>query len=130
MQKLLNRSSAPRARSAFRPCPGHGRNRALGGCPIHRVTKCNLARSPGCVVRSAMSCCEDRGVSLASRCGSLLVVPRAVTLWFATFEHVLEVRVLVKRCAIRHLVDKIFGQTRVVLALSAVGKIVQLRLLF
>src|SRR5438094_4365887 len=101
MQKLLNRSCAPRARSAFRPCPGDRRNRALGGCPIHRVTKCNLAQSPGlCHLECYAASRGSRIMSLASRCGSLLVVPRAVTLWFATFEHVLEVRVLVKRCAI------------------------------
>src|SRR5690242_14629950 len=68
--------------------------------------------------------------SLGPQCRSFLVIPGAVALRLAAFENVLEVRMLVKRCAIRHLVDELVGEASVAFALRAVGEVVQLRLLF
>jgi hypothetical protein len=49
----------------------------------------------------------------------LLVIPDAVAHWWAAFEDFFEVRLLVKRRAIHHLIEEIIAQLGVVLALRA-----------
>src|SRR5437762_11172798 len=68
--------------------------------------------------------------SRVAQCRSFLIIPGAVTLGLAAFEDVLEVRLLVKPCAIRHFIDELAGEVSVTFALRAVGEVVQLRLLF
>jgi len=48
-----------------------------------------------------------------------LVIPDAVAHWWAAFEDFFEVRLLVKRHAIHHLIEEIIAQLGVVLALRA-----------
>src|SRR6476661_2439466 len=68
--------------------------------------------------------------SRVAQCRSFLIIPGAVTLGLAAFEDVLEVRLLVKRCAIRHFIDELAGEVSVTFALRAVSEIVQLSLFF